>query len=119
MSVIFIIGIFISLFQFFLLLNKKSKSIPDKVLAVWMLVIGIHFTSYYLYHLGYWSVYPHLIGVTVPFPFFYGPLLYLYVKYSLKNETYIKRKDFFHFIPVILSYVYMLPFYFFILLMKK
>ena len=113
MNVIFIIGIFISLFQFVLLLNKKSKSLPDKVLAVWMMVICIHLTSYYLYYLGYWDSYPHLVGITVPFPLLYGPLLYLYTVYSLKSDNQISKKDYLHFAPAVLSYLYMFQFYFF------
>ena len=113
MNIIFVVGIFLSLFQFVLLLNKKSKSIPDKVLATWMLVIGIHLASYYLYHLGYWDTYPHLVGITVPFPLFYGPLLYLYVLHSLKSETALGKKDYIHFVPILMSYLYMIRFYFF------
>jgi AraC-like DNA-binding protein len=113
MNVIFIIGIFISLFQFVLLLNKKSKSMPDKLLAALMMTISIHLTSYYLYYLGYWIIYPHLVGITVPFPLLYGPLLYLYILYSLKGENHLKRIDYLHFAPAILSYLYMCKFYFF------
>lgn len=113
MNIIFIIGIFISLFQFVLLLNKKSKSLPDRILAVWMVVISIHLTSYYLYYLGYWDKYPHLIGTTVPFPLFYGPILYLYTLYSLKSDNHIRKKDYLHFMPVVISYIYMFRFYFF------
>jgi len=95
MNVIFTIGIFISLFP------------------VWMIVISVHLTSYYLCYLGYWDKYPHLVGITVPFPLFYGPILYLYTLYSLKNDTQIIKKDYLHFAPAILSYLYMFKFYFF------
>lgn len=77
------------------------------------MVIGLHLTSYFLYYQGYWEEYPHLIGITAPFPFLYGPLLYIYVLYSIKNSSRLRKIDFLHFAPVILSYVYMLPFYFF------
>ena len=89
MDMIFTIGIFTSLFFFVLLLNKKHKSLPDNILALWMLVIGIHLTSYYIYAKGYWETYPHLIGITAPVPFFYGPLLYLYVAYSISDRPQI------------------------------
>lgn len=113
MHIILIIGIFISFFQFVLLLNKKSKSLPDRILTVWMLVISIHLTSYYLNYQGYWELYPHLVGLTVPFPFFYGPLLYLYVLYSIKNDDQLNAKDYWHFLPVLIIYLYMCRFYFF------
>ena len=113
MNIIFTIGIFISLFQFVLLLNKKSKSLPDSILAVWMLVISIHLTNYYIYSEGFWDVYPHLVGITVPFPFFYGPLLYLYINYSINNNHQLRKKDYLHFLPVVSIYLYMCRFYFF------
>lgn len=113
MDMIFTIGIFTALFFFILLLNKKKKSLPDKILSVWMLVIGIHLTSTYIYAEGYWFTYPHLIGITVPFPFFYGPMLYLYVKYSIRGDHRLRRTDYLHFLPVVLSYMYLTRFYFF------
>ena len=113
MSTIFTVGIFISLFQCLLLFNKRSKTLPDRVLAIWMLIIGINLISYNLYPQGYWTMYPHLVGLTAPFPFFYGPLLYLYVSYSLRNEKHLDIKDYLHFLPVILSYLYLSRFYFF------
>ena len=113
MDMIFTIGVFTSLFFFVLLLNKKNRSLPDGILAAWMLVIGIHLSSTYLYIQGYWDTYPHLIGITVPFPFFYGSMLYLYVAKSIKNDSRLRRKDYLHFLPIALSYMYMFPFYFF------
>jgi AraC-like DNA-binding protein len=113
MDMIFTIGIFTSLFFFVLLLNKKHKSLPDNILAIWMLVIGIHLTNYYIYAKGYWDQYPHLIGITAPVPFFYGPLLYLYVAYSISDRSTLRRQDFLHFLPVLLSYLYLSKFFFF------
>lgn len=113
MDVIFIIGIFLSFFQSFLLFKKKYKSLPDKLLAVWMGIIGIHLLNYYLYLLGYWTLYPHLIGVTVPVPLLHGPMLYLYVLYSLRDKQSLRKKDYLHFTPAMLGYLYMFRFYFF------
>ncbi len=110
---IFTIGIFTSLFFFILLLNKKNKSLPDRILSYWMLMVGIHLASTYIYTKGYWELYPHLIGITAPFPLFYGPLLYLYVVYSVKDSHRLSKKDFFHFLPIVVSYLYMSRFYFF------
>ncbi len=110
---IFTIGVFAAFFFAILLFNKKNKSLPDKILAYWMLVIGIHLASTYTNLQGYWEVYPHLIGVTAPLPLFYGPLLYLYVVYSIKDEKRIKAQDYAHFVPVALGYLYMFRFYFF------
>ena len=113
MGNLFVIGIFLTFFLQFLILGKKNKTLPDKILAVWMFFIGLHMFSYYLYSLGYWQKYPHLIGITHPFPLIHGPLLFLYVVYSLRGSQHFQRNDFLHFIPVIFAYLYMVPFFFF------
>ena len=113
MAVILISGIFLSFFIVFLLLTKKQKALTDKILAVWLAIIGIHLLGYYHNQLGYWEIYPHLIGVTAPFPLLHGPMLYLYTLYSLRNDCKIRLVDYLHFTPVVASYLYMLPFFFF------
>ncbi len=113
MEVIFISGIFMSFFIVLLLLTKKSKALPDKILAVWIAVIGIHLLGFYFNQLGYWEKYPHLIGVTAPIPLLHGPLLYLYCLYALRGEGKIRTVEYLHFIPGAIAYLYMFNFFFF------
>ncbi len=112
MNFILNIGIILSFFLGIVLLAKKNKNLSDKILAFWLFVIGLHLLSYLIYTQGYWEKYPHLIGVTVPFPFLHGPFLYLYVFYSFKDQKHIQKLDYLHFVPFLISYIYMLPFYF-------
>jgi len=113
MNAIFISGIFMSFFIAFLLLTKRRKALSDRILAIWVAVIGLHLLNYYLYNLGYWEQYPHLVGVTAPFPLLHGPLLYLYTLYSLRSDSRLRRVDYLHFAPAALAYLYMSPFLFF------
>ncbi len=113
MGSLFIIGIFFSFFLQFLLFSKKNKTIVDKILGIWMFFIGLHLFSYYAYFLGYWEKYPHLTGITHPFPLLHGPFLYLYVVFSIRKTQLFRKKDFFHFLPAIFSYLYMIPYFFF------
>lgn len=112
MTFVLNIGIVLSFFLGVLLFSKKNKSLTDNILSLWLTVIGIHLTSYFLYHQGYWEEYPHLIGITASFPLLYGPFLYLYVLYSIKSRHRLRKIDILHFAPVLLSYIYMFPFYF-------
>lgn len=112
MGTLFIIGIFFSFFLQILLFSKKNKTIADKILGTWMLFIGLHLMSYYAYSLGYWDKYPHLTGITHPFPLLHGPFLYLYVVFSIRKTQGFRKKDFLHFLPAILSYLYMFPYFF-------
>lgn len=109
---IFNTGIVLSFFLGTVLFTKKNKVLSDKILAFWLFIIGFHLLNYSIYTLGYWEKYPHLIGITVPLPFLHGPLLFLYVCYSLKNEKHLEFRDYLHFVPSLLTYIYMLPFYF-------
>lgn len=102
-----------SVFIGVLLLTKKQKALPDKILAVWIAVIGIHLLGYYLKQAGYWELFPHLIGITAPVPLFHGPLLYLYCLYALRGAKRIRYIDYLHFIPGIAAYLYLTPFFFF------
>ena len=113
MNTLFIIGIFFSFFLQFLLFSKKGKALSDKILGIWMFVIGIHLFSYYIYNLGFWEKYPHLTGITHPIPLLHGPLLYLYVVFSLRSDQRFRWKDYMHFIPFIAAYLYMIPYFLF------
>ncbi|WP_155284943.1 helix-turn-helix domain-containing protein [Capnocytophaga felis] len=112
MNTIFTIGIFLSLFLAFLLFTKRNKTLSDTILSVWMLFISIHLLSYNLHYLGYWKVYPHLVGLTHPFPLLHGPFLYLYVVFSLRSDQKFRRKDMLHFLPFVIDYLGMFPFIF-------
>jgi AraC-like DNA-binding protein len=112
MDFILNIGIILSLFLGIVLFTKKNKSLSDKILAMWLCVIAVHLFSYLIYSQGYWDKYPHLIGIYVPFPLFHGPFLYLYALYTLRDQNHLSKLDYLHFVPVLLTYIYMLPFYF-------
>ena len=113
MEVILISGVFMSFFIVLLLLTKKDKSLPDKILTAWIAVIGIHLLGFYYNQAGFWEKYPHLIGLTAPIPLFHGPLLYLYCLYALRSENNFRAADNLHFVPGIAAYLYMSRFFFF------
>lgn len=112
MTVVLNIGIILSFFLAILLFSKKDKSLTDNILSLWLAVIGIHLTGYFLNYKGYWDIYPHLIGITAPLPLLYGPFLYLYVLYSLKSKKQFHKRDYLHFAAALVSYLLMMPFYF-------
>lgn len=112
MTTVFTIGIFLCFFLQFLLLSKPKKSTSDKILAVWMFILGIHLFSYFLSLQGYWEIYPELAGLHHPLPLFHGPFLYLYVFFSLCEDQRFRLKHYIHFLPPLAFYVYMIPFFF-------
>ena len=113
MDTLFFIGVFLAFFLQFLLLSKKHKTLSDKILAIWMFFIGFHLFSYSIYYLEYWDKYPHLVGIHHWVPLLHGPLLYLYTVFSLRKDQHIRQKDYMHFAPSVLVFLYMFRFYFF------
>ncbi len=113
MDTLFFIGVFLAFFLQFLLLTKKNKTMSDKILAIWMFLIGFHLFSYCIYYLGYWDTYPHLVGIHHWVPLLHGPFLYLYIIFSLRSNQHFRRNDFLHLVPALLTFLYMCRFYFF------
>ena len=112
MNTLFTIGIFLCFFLAILLFSKKSQSLPDRVLGVWLTCIGIYLLNYYLHYLGYWEKYPHLVGVTHPFPMLFAPFLYLYVSVCAREDQRFHWCDTLHFLPFVVGYIAMFPFLF-------
>lgn len=113
MTAIFSIGTFFTFFMGILLFTKKGNNLPDKILGIWMFIIGFHLLAYHLHYLGYWIEYPHLFGTTALFPLLHAPMLFLYTAYSLNGKTKFCISDILHFSPALLSYIYLFRIFFF------
>ena len=113
MSTIFTIGIFLCFFLQFLLMFKPGKSTSDKILAFWMFFLGLHLFSYFIHSQGFWETYPLLAGIHHPLPLLHGPMLYLYILFSLRPEKSFTRENYIHFLPAVGFYIYLIPFFFF------
>ncbi len=82
MTIVLLIGFFMSLFFFVLLMGKKNKTLADKALlcifGVYALTIGGPYIE--IYNRTHDFPYPHLINNAWLFLLLHGPLLWLYVK---------------------------------------
>ncbi len=104
-------GIIIAVFLFALLLLKPNKELSDKILMVWMAVMALHQLLYYIVYSGFVTRYPHLLGLSLPFPVLHGPLLFLYVC-AVTRLRPIRRRDFLlHSIPFVILVLAATPFY--------
>lgn len=108
---IFVAGITIAVFFEFLLLGKKTKSLPDKLLAVWMFVIALHLTLFYLYRTGDIFAVPMLLGIDLPLPVMHGVFLYLYVAAVTEQLPTPRWILALHGIPAAAMYLYLISFY--------
>src|SRR4051812_14015090 len=100
-------GICLACFLNLLLLSKRGKTIADKILVAWLLIITVHLLSFYFFSV---ELYPQLLGGILPLPLMHGPFLYLYTK-ALTSRKFSLLKSMIHFIPAIAVLVYLVPFF--------
>ena len=108
---IYAIGTFVAFFLALLALTKKGRNIADVILGMWLVVIGLHFSLFYLSYYENIYAYPHLLGIALPFPFLHGPLLYLYTQALTNPERFRNKVWALHFILPFLVILSFLPFY--------
>ncbi len=109
---IFIVGVSLAFFLEFILISKKEKSLADKVLTVWIFVLGTHLILHFIENEGIDQTYHFLLGLSTPFPLLSGPFLYLYTKVLTNGKTKMNRLDYLHFLPAVLLIIRMLPYFF-------
>lgn len=108
---LYLLGVSLSIFLFLILISKKGKTLPDKILAVWLIFLGLNIFHYYLAITDLDLNYPFLLALGSPLPLIQSPLLFLYTA-ALTNQLPTNRyKIFFHFIPIIITYIVFIPFY--------
>ena len=107
----YLAGISISFFLALLLLAKKNKSTADMILVVWLFIIGFQLSCFYLMITGQLHQYTWVIGFNFPIPILHGPLLFLYTATLSGQIPSLRIKDSLHFLPALLEYLYLIPFY--------
>lgn len=109
MSWIFHIGIAQSIFSAFLLFTKRNNTLPDRILAYWMIFIGLE-----LLHMLFEIMGSSLHLYTSNFGFYsltFGPFLYLYVSKLTQENARFKPWDLIHFAPyLVFSLVHLIFF---------
>lgn len=108
---LYAIGGALAIFMSFLLLGKKQKTVADKVLLLWMVLLGIHLFIYYTVYIGISQQYPVIYGIGLPLPFLHGPLLFLYTAARVGRFPKKGLLVMLHFLPSIAIYLYYFPFY--------
>lgn len=96
----------------FLLFRKQQNKIANKVLASIILLISVDLIVQYLTAIKLYEQFPFVFGVTISFPFIYGPLFYFYTLALTKRVDTFKPKYLFHLIPALLYFLSFSPFYF-------
>lgn len=100
-------GILLSL----LLFLKKENRHANRVLSVATLCLSLGILNIYFTEMKVYEKYPYIFGFDVGYPFIYGPIFYIYTLLVTKNEEKFKPKQLLHFIPFLVVYLYVSPYY--------
>ncbi len=99
MNYIILYGAIQSFFMTLLIINKKNKSTADYVLGTWLLLIGFHILSFFIYQNNIHEQTKHLLDINLAFPLLNGPFLYTYVYSLTDRENKLKKRYLLHFLP--------------------
>jgi AraC-like DNA-binding protein len=99
-------GVGLDFFLTLLLLSKRNKTIADKILACWLLVMAFHLLFFYFRTEG---LYPFLLGVDFPLPLLHGPLLYVYTLALSRGR--VSKVALLHFVAPLAVLLYLIPFF--------
>lgn len=111
MVTILSIGAIQALFFSMLLFTKNVRTLSDKILQYWLLVLFLHISANLLELLGYYQQYPHLIGSSSSLVFLYGPLLYFYTRTYVSDSFRFRKIHLLHLIPFLVYNLALLHFY--------
>lgn len=92
-----------------LLLKKGGKD--NALLAVITLLFSITLVEYVFFWSGYRLMFPHFSGISGPFYFLYGPLLYFFIQSQFKEVHTFSFKNLIHFVPFLICVSYNSPYY--------
>ncbi|WP_264525633.1 helix-turn-helix domain-containing protein [Flavobacterium sp. N502536] len=107
---LYLTGIIITFFLVVVLASKKNKTEADKILALWLFFTSFHLFLFYLHYKNDYSDFPFFLGVELPMPLVQGPFLFLYTS-ALTNQNRYKKFNLLHFIPFVIAFLVLTPFY--------
>ena len=84
----------------------------NRWLGMFILLFSLTIAHYITFWANLFSVYPHLMGLSSPLPWLFGPILYCYVKYVQQAATpKFNRQTILHFVPFLIDFSLHVPFY--------
>jgi len=110
-SVLVAFGILLSLFFSLLILAKPCRGGAHWYLAGFVLFSGLSISYQVLFPTGLYRILPHFVKTYIPPQLLIGPLLFLYVSAITDPDFHFSRRMILHFLPFLLSLVYLAPFF--------
>lgn len=113
LSFIFLIATFLGFLIFIaLFFRNHSQKHSSKLLAIYILTFSLFAAHNLLVVTGLLTQFPYAFRCTKALHYLPGVFIYLYVRATVKKETTLLKKDYLLFLPAILHFIELLPFYF-------
>jgi AraC-like DNA-binding protein len=106
-----LVGVAQGLFLAVLLLTRRENAAANRILAGTMAAFALFLAESVLYVDGHFHDFPHLIGISQPVIFIFGPAIYLYARTVGGQPEAPGRRVVLHFLPAAAVVAYFMPFY--------
>jgi AraC-like DNA-binding protein len=99
------------LFLAFLLATRQANQLANRLLATLVVLISVQSVLVAFDTREFFLAFPHLSKVGWLLPMLFGPLIYLFTQKLTHEQPRFKLSDLVHFIPFLLTFIYLLPYY--------
>jgi len=99
------------LFLFLVLMVRQSPDHKNNILGVLILLYSLSLIDNVWFWSGYYLPYPHLLGISMAFPFIYGPLFYAYCREAMRAGTMGVRSEWKHYALPFIVLCYLTHYY--------
>ncbi len=111
LTLLIILGVAQGLFLAVLLLTRKQNPIANRILGGTMLAFSLFLIESVIYRRSSYHDFPHLIGVSQPLIYLFGPTIYLYALKLSDAARSLGRRALLHYLPALLVVAWLVPFY--------
>ncbi len=95
----------------FLLLTRNVNPLANRLLGLVIFLISVQTLLVGFDNRDFFMRFPHLSKIAWLLPSLFGPLLFLFTQKLISENPRWKKKDLIHFIPFVLCFFYLLPYY--------
>lgn len=106
-------GVFTSFLTSILLFTKGRYQLhANRLLGVVIFAWAWYGLLYFLVTTGWIKAIPEIYRIGSPLYYLIPPCSYLYMRSIILNQTHFKKYDWLHFLPALINFIDLLPFYF-------
>jgi hypothetical protein len=110
-NTLLILGAAQGLFLAVVLLTKHTNVVANRLLAVVMLAFSLYIHQGVYYAREWYLAFPHLIEISQPLIYVFGPVLYLYTRAVSEGGHTFRKAWLLHLLPAALVALYLMPLY--------